>query len=269
MKNTNFRLIHLLSVLCFGVGGAVWLTVLLFKYYNAETTAFSAPRGAVLSISLYLFFGVFISAAAGYFSSKKSDDAKIFPKRSYVIPAVFFAASGIIGAVRLFAVLKGSSSALFKIFTVLCVISCFLSALHFVLKSLNSPLSAPTSLVLPLWSAFAIASSYFNPTYTYINFTRVLLNLALAAITLFSLAYARSLLGKDYRILMKISSAAGVVLGVTYMFSRLIFGLSSGSYLTISDAEELAVFGMIVLAVFSFIYSEPKPESPPEEEINE
>ena len=269
MKNRKFGLMHLSSSICFGTAGAVWLAVLMIKYYNPTTTEFAAPRSSLTSLAIFLFSGIAASAAFGVISAKKDCALPACPKYAYLIPAVFSGVSGTWSTVKILTALASSSglpsqssSALYKLFTVLCAIFGFLAAAHFIAKFLEKPASTPLSLALPLWAVFSIASSYFNSVFTYIDFTRLLLDVALSAAALFALAYVRSMISKNHMILMKISSAAFIISGTAYMFARLVFALSTRSYSLISDALEFSIFGVIAFAAFSPIYAlSPKEKS--------
>ncbi len=258
MKNRTMLLIYVIWTVLLGAGEGIWLYTLMDKYYDASTNAFNASNSALLPFKIFLAFSVALAAVIAVLPRKSTSKSVKFPKAIYTVTAAIFAFSGVASAVLMLTNRPSAGSRIFIVLTWLCIFAAFASAAHFCFKALGKNDRAEYfSLSLPLWAIFAIASSYFNSDFTYTNFIRTLLSLVLAAVLLFFLAYVRELLGKKYSVLKALSSAAALILGISYITARLIYVLKNGGFL-LSDALEAALIGAMIFIAVSAIY-EKKP----------
>ena len=259
MKNILSRICALACVL-FGIGGGIWMFILLNKYFDINTNAFKAPSSSITVISIYIGVSCVLSVAAGVFASKKEAMPSKNPRVIALVPAVIFAVSGVMSAVSLFGEKFKSMWASYKIFTISAVVLTFAVAAYFVFRALGKKGADALSLSLPIWTVLMISSSYFNTDHTFISYPRTVLALALSAITLFSLECVRRHLGKSSAWLKGLSSSLSLFLGLTYFISRLLIVLSKSVTPAVSDCLELSLLGMILFIIETNIFVLPKDE---------
>ena len=255
MKKKVLSIAYIALTAALGLCGAGCLLSLLLKYYNAETNGFAVSVETLTVFGIVLF--VFI-AAAFFIRWKlvgKIEDAKTTPKAIYCVVAVMFSVSGILSMIKLFMSKQYITSTLFYAFALLSTSFSFVVALFFALKLTRfEKKTEHFSLIVPVWLIFLIGSSYFNTSYTYSSFTRAILNLAMAAMLLFSMAEIREYIGRKYFVLLSASSAAATVLGTTVLLSRYVYIIASGAPFSFSDCQEIAVFAMLIYVFASTIY---------------
>jgi len=274
MKKKLFPSIYMILATLLGLGCTGWLLSLLFKYYDASSNGFSAPGSALTALGIVLFV---LAVAAFLFRWKlvgKTDDLKIMPKAVYGVLAALFLASGVLSVIKLLSTKQYITSTLFYAFALLSTSFSFVVALFFALKLTRfEKKTEQFSLIVPVWLLFMIGSSYFNTAFTYVSFTRNVLNLSLAAMLLFTMAEVREYIGRKYFALLCASSASAIILGTTAIVSRYVFIIGKGATLLFSDCQEIAVFAMLVYVVLSSVYKNhtiekepPKVEEKPTEE---
>gem|GEM_PF-1564027 len=258
MKNKTMNLIYAVWAILLGAGGGIWLYILMGKYYNSATNDFGASYAALTPFKLFLALSVVLSAVIAVLIRKKTKNQIKTPNTVFFIAAVLFAVSGIASAVMILTKKPGASG-IFAALTWLCILTELAVTVYFIIQSMRKgEKSDLLCLSLPLWSIFSVASSYFNPDFTYTNFLRTVQSLALAAMILFFLAYIREILGKKFYMLKVLSSAAALILGTSYISARLIYVLTHGGFL-LSDALEISLIGALIFIAASVI-CEKKPD---------
>ncbi len=282
MKKKTLSIAYIALTAALGLCGAGWLLSLMLKYYNASTNGFGAPGATLTAVGIVLFVFVVAAFFVRWKLVGKNEDAKITPRALYGVIAVMIFASGILSMIKLFSSKQYITSTLFYAFVLLSTSFSFVVALFFALKLTRfEKKTEQFSLIVPVWLLFSTGASYFNTAYTYTSFTRAVLNLAMAAMLLFTMAEIREYIGRKYFVLLSASSATAIILGTTALVSRYVYIIVSGEAFSFSDCQEIAIFAMLIYVYASSVFKnhtiekEPpeaeteKTETPPETEQTE
>lgn len=270
MKNKILSISYICACAVLGCIGGIWMYRLLDAYFNTKTNAFKAPGGSITAISVYIGVGAALLIALGIIASVKTNAEKKMPRGLLLTIAALFFVSGISSLVMIFGASLKQMTTVYKMFTIGDVIFTFVCAVYFIFKAFELKGAEYLSLSLPVWSVLLISSSYFNTDYTYTNYPRTVLSLAVAAMILFSLETVREHLGKRAPWLVCLSSALSVFLGLTYAVSRAVFIISKGIAPKVADSLEFAVIAFAIYAIASNLYKIcDAPEEQPKEENDE
>lgn len=282
MKKKTLSIAYIALTAMFGLFGAGWLLSLLLEYYNASTNGFVASGATLTAVSIVLFVFIVAAFIVRWKLVGKNEDAKIAPKALYGVIAVMIFVSGIMSMIKLFSSKQYITSTMYYVFALLSTSFSFVVALFFALKLTRfEKKTEQFSLIVPVWLLFSIGASYFNTAYTYTSFTRAVMNLAIAAMLLFTMAEIREYIGRKHFVLLSVSSAAATVLGTTALVSRFIFIIARSAEFSFSDCQETAIFAMLIYVYASSVFKNhtiekepPKaeaetPETPPKTEQTE
>lgn len=264
MKKINFGLLHAVFTLLFGIAGGIWVYTALNKYSVAKTSLLTMPNSVSVAVSVFIVAGIICSVLLKILSHKRDVEKRSMPKYVYIISAVFLITSGIAGIISVvfgmvdFTV-SGSENTtawLYKAGVILTSLLSAASSVYFIFKFKGDADKAEkASLVIPLWLVMMIATSYFNITFTYTNFHRALLNISLAAMTLFFMSQTREVIGRKFAVLRAISSSASILIGTIYILSRVIYLFTSGAPVMFSDLLEISLIGIVFFIVMTDFFS--------------
>lgn len=276
MKNGKLLFVYAAITALLGVGGGVWLYMLMNKYFDVETNAFYAPTSATAPFGVFVAL-VLVAVTISAILKKKDDSAPSgMPKAVCFVSSALFALSAITSAAAMFADGRFTSFDALTFFALACTLSAAAAAAYFYFKAAKKAETMRYFYVsLPLWAVFEIGASYFNPAFTYTNFVRAFLALALSAAILFSLAHSREILGKKHVLFKSITAPMAAITVTAYLSARIIYVVTHGG-LMISDALETSLLAFLPFIYASMLFKdEPLPventgeEEPPAEENGE
>ena len=264
MKKINFGLLHAGLTLLFGIVGGIWVYTVLNKYSVAKTSLLTMPKSVSVAVSVFIVAGIICSVVLKILSHKRDGEKNPMPKYVHVISAVFLIISGVAGIISVvsgmvdFTVLRSENTTvwLYKAGVILTSLLSAASSVYFIFKiNGDADKAEKASLVIPLWLIMMIATSYFNITFTYTNFHRALLNISLAAMTLFFMSQTREVIERKFSVLRAISSSASILIGTIYILSRVIYLVSSGAPVMFSDLLEISLIGIVFFIVMTDFFS--------------
>ena len=258
MNKNRVNYIYLGITLLVGIVTGIIMFSLQKSHYDFESYSFNVVKTQL--IPLKLIIGVFVAFLfIRPVITKETVNIKTPSKINIAISALFFTSFILL----IVSAIGESRSIYFTVCAILCTAFTLLSALYFLLAFKSSASSFYLSAAIPLWAVSSLAASYFNNDYTYTDFTRLILNLAYAAIIMFSLTEVRALINIKYERMRLIFGHLSLYIGTVAILPRAIFIIIGKSSFDFSTAAEIAVVGALIYIFYSLL-----PENK-EEQISE
>lgn len=248
MNKNKVKCLYLGITLLIGVVTGVILFSLQNAHYDFESYSFNVVKTQL--IPLKIIIGVFVAFLFVRPIVMKETVIAKDPSKINIVTSVLFFISFILLIV---AVIGESKSTYFTVCAALCIVFTLLSGLYFLSAFKSSAPSHYLSASLPLWAVSSLAVSYFNSDYTYTDFTRLVLNLAYAAIIVFSLTEVRALIDIKYERMRAIFGHVSLYLGIVTILPRVMLIIIGKSSFNFSTAAEAAMLGALIYIFYSLL----------------
>jgi len=248
MNKNKVKYLYLGITLLIGVITSIIMFVLQNAYYDFESYSFNVVKTQLLPLKIII--GVFVAFLfIRHIVTGETVNVKGQSKANIVASVLYFVSFILL----IVGVIGESKSTYFTVCAILCIAFTLLSALYYLSSFNSSESSYYLSAALPLWAVSSLAVSYFNSDYTYTDFSRLILNLAYAAIIVFSLTEVRALIDIKYERMRSIFGHLSLYLGSVAILPRVAFIMMGKSSFNFSTAAEVAMLGAWVYIFYSLL----------------
>lgn len=250
MDRKKIYAVYFVSSVLLGVIGAVLMLSLMITEYNAETNAFYITKGEKTLLSVYFAVVVALMLSSFFVLKKAGDVYAKHSAKSLIVPALMMILSFVLTVIYIisgnlsgFNSVYGAAVVLYAVFSALC-------AVYFILcikkKERASDVLSPALTVL---ATLLLGISYFSPNYTYDLITRIILDISLCAAIVFALTDVRKCIGMKFFALRMSFGCVTVALGIAYVLSRMIMLIINKAQLSIYDAMEISLVGIVAYVI--------------------